>query len=153
MPVIGEADREYIRAEFARQLEGEVKLVLFVRPEVTRLYVPGRQPGTSRETRELLEDLASLSEKITLEVHDVSVEPEAAAAHGIDPEVLPALIVEGRARGRVRFFGLPAGYEFRTLFDTIIAVSRGESGLSEQARAEIEALTEPVHLQVFVTPT
>jgi len=32
-------------------------------------------------------------------------------------------------------------------------VSHGESGLSDATKAQVAALTQPVHLQVFVTPT
>jgi glutaredoxin len=32
-------------------------------------------------------------------------------------------------------------------------ISRGDSGLSEETRAQLGDLTKPLHLQVFVTPT
>jgi alkyl hydroperoxide reductase subunit AhpF len=151
--MIGEAERQYIRAELDRQLQGEVELVLLVRPEVARLYVPGRVPNSSRETQQLLEELVGLSDRLRLTVYDVAAEPERAAEHGVDPEVTPALLLKGAAQGRLRMFGLPAGYEFRTLLDSIIAVSQGSGRLSEAGRAEVAALSDPVHIQVFVTPT
>jgi alkyl hydroperoxide reductase subunit AhpF len=53
----------------------------------------------------------------------------------------------------VRFLGLPGGYEFSTLLADLIDVSKGQSGLSEAGRAAVEAIDQPVHIQVFVTPT
>jgi hypothetical protein len=50
-------------------------------------------------------------------------------------------------------YGLPSGYEFGTLVDAILDVSRGESGLSAETRQALAALARPVHIQVFSTPT
>jgi glutaredoxin-like protein len=53
----------------------------------------------------------------------------------------------------IRYYGIPAGYEFSTLINDIMMVSRGESGLSAETKAYLAGLTQPLHLQVFVTPT
>jgi glutaredoxin-like protein len=53
----------------------------------------------------------------------------------------------------VQFSGTPSGYEFSTLINDILAVSRRDSGLSETTREFLKNLDQPVHLQVFVTPT
>jgi hypothetical protein len=50
-------------------------------------------------------------------------------------------------------YGLPSGYEFGTLVEAILDVSRGESGLAAETRAGLLALDRPVHIQVFSTPT
>jgi len=54
---------------------------------------------------------------------------------------------------RIRFFGIPAGYEFTSLLDAILSVSKGDTILSQQAKEELKALQKEIHLQVFVTPT
>ena len=53
----------------------------------------------------------------------------------------------------IRFYGIPSGYEFSTLIQDIVMLSRGDSGLSEQTKAQLDMLEDSVHLQVFVTPT
>jgi hypothetical protein len=55
--------------------------------------------------------------------------------------------------GRVRFFGLPSGYEFMTLIEDVVDISRGATRLSDATRRAVADLPAPVHLQVFVTPT
>jgi glutaredoxin-like protein len=52
----------------------------------------------------------------------------------------------------VRFVGMPGGYEFSTLIADLVDVSKGRTDFSETARAVIEAIARPVHVQVFVTP-
>ncbi len=53
----------------------------------------------------------------------------------------------------VRYAGVPSGHEFSSLIQDIILVSGRDSGLSQQTRDLLADLTEPVSLQVFVTPT
>jgi len=75
--------------------------------------------------------------------------------YGIDK--IPALaIVKGGDEPQdfgIRFYGIPSGYEFKTLLDGIAMVSSGDSTLNEETRSYLAALTTPLHLQVFVTPT
>jgi glutaredoxin len=103
------------------------------------------------ETRQLLEEVAALSDRITLVVHDVKDEPEVMRERGI--EQLPAILFQGRARGTMRYFGIPAGNEFRNLIDGIVEVGTGQSGLAPATREALAELEQDVHLRVFVTPT
>ena len=53
----------------------------------------------------------------------------------------------------IRLYGLPTGYEFGSLIDAIMDVSKGDSGLSPATRTALASLERDVHLQVFSTPT
>ena len=48
---------------------------------------------------------------------------------------------------------MPAGYEFSTLIEDILMVSQQKSALNAQTLDELKKLTQPVNIQVFVTPT
>ena len=114
MPFIPEKEAGELKAELESHLTAPVTMDLFVRP-VTGLWVPGRRDcETCEDARKLLEEVAALSERITLRVHDVSAEPEAAAAAGLEADQVPAVVLTGAASGRVRFLGIPAGLEFVT---------------------------------------
>ncbi len=103
------------------------------------------------ETKQLLEELSALSDQLSLEIHNFLLEKDYAAEYGVD--MVPATVVcNGDARG-IRFYGLPAGYEFASLLDAILMVSQGDSGLSAESREKVAAIAQPLHLQVFVTPT
>lgn len=68
---------------------------------------------------------------------------------------IPAMVVcdgTGKDYG-IRFYGIPAGYEFTSLIEAIRNVSSGESGLTEKSKQELKKLNKPVHIQVFVTLT
>ena len=141
MGLIGEQDA----AEIREQLKGmvnPVRLVHFTQ-ELNLEY--------GREAKELLHDLAALSEKLSVEVYNFQLDREKVAEYKVDK--VPATVVcDGRASG-IRFYGLPAGYEFTNLLDAVLSVSSGESGLSQETKQRLAQITEPVRLQVFVTPT
>ncbi len=104
-----------------------------------------------QETEQLLREVADLSNLIELEVKNLQLDAEEAAAFGVDRA--PAIVIMGEEDYGIRFFGIPSGYEFVSLLEAILSVSRRDSGLSDAAKAEIAAIDRPVHLQVFVTPT
>jgi alkyl hydroperoxide reductase subunit AhpF len=66
---------------------------------------------------------------------------------------VPATAIRNGKDYGIRFYGLPAGYEFAALLDGILAVSKGDSGLQPESREKLAQLTQPLHLQVFTTPT
>lgn len=152
MAIISDRDREYIKNLFAQKLSKNVKIVMFTQRE-SPLVVPGEECLYCKETRQILEELASLSPKIELEVHDFYGEKELADKHGVDKIPATLLIPEGEETARVRFFGIPSGYEFGSLVEDIIDISQGTTSLSPQTKEKLAQLTGDIHIQVFVTPT
>lgn len=150
MPLIPEKDQEQMRKLFAERLEHPVRLDLYTRESP----VPGASGNeclTCDETRQLLEELVALSDKLELRVHDVSVPGQTAPETGI--EELPVIDFVGKNKGTLRFIGAPAGYEASTLIEDLVNVSRGTTGLQFHSREVLAGLTAPVHIKVFVTPT
>lgn len=151
MGMISAPDQEFIRQYFAERLTGDVTIELFTRPR-PRLHVPGQEECLyCEETKQLLEEVGGLSDRINLVVHDVLDDPSALTEHGI--EQIPAIVYRGQNKGTLRFFGIPAGNEFRNLIDTIVEVGTGESDLTPESRQALAALEQDVHIRVFVTPT
>ena len=111
---------------------------------------------TCRETRELVEELTSISENhVRIEVHDLDAQPPEAALYRINRA--PAIVVLGDETGRrdfgIRFYGAPSGYEFATLIEDIRMASRAATDLSPATVDALQHLSGPLHVQVFVTPT
>jgi alkyl hydroperoxide reductase subunit AhpF len=106
---------------------------------------------TCTDARLLLQDVAKLSERVQLEVHNLQLERAHAAALGIDR--VPATVVANGRGARIRFLGLPVGYEFATLLEAILDVSSGHSHLQPGTIARLQQIQQPIHLQVYVTPT
>ena len=143
MGFLSDRDRVAVRQEFAK-LTGPVKLVVF-----SQELVNGELCG---QNEELMREVAELTDgKAQVEVLNPVIDRERAEAYGVDQ--VPATVVEGARDYGLRFYGIPSGYEFGNLIDSMIAVSTGEPQLSEATRASLAALAGDVDIKVFSTPT
>lgn len=150
MGILSESNQRELKERFESDLVGNVKVNLFTQRD-SLIVIPGRECPTCKETGELLQEVAALSDKLELEAHDVYAQPDDAAALGI--ERIPAIVLEGDALGEVRYFGIPAGSEFPVLVEDLVDVSKGTTSLSDESRQSLGTLSKEVHIQVFVTPT
>jgi glutaredoxin-like protein len=141
MPLLDANVREQIAAELAG-LENPVKLVVFTQ-EFECQYC--------KETRQLCEELADLSDQISVKVHDFVAAKDKADEYGIDK--IPAIAVTGAKDYGVRFYGIPSGYEFVSLLDSIKTAAAGQAELMPETMTFLGGLKKPLHIQVFVTPT
>ncbi|MDG6905106.1 MAG: thioredoxin family protein [Nitrososphaerota archaeon] len=142
MPMISDKDREHIKKMFSGKLPNPVKLVVFTQ-EFECQYC--------KENREIAEELAMLSDKIAVQTYDFMKDQERAKDYGVDK--IPAMVILGETDHHVKYYGVPAGYEFTSLIDDIIDVSQRKTGLSESTKQKLKAIDKPVHIQVFITPT
>lgn len=108
------------------------------------------------ETLGLLNEIAELNDLISLEEYDFENNMDIAEQYKIDKVPMTVIAAEnehGIIDYGIRLSGIPAGHEFTTLINDLVMVSKGESGLSQPTKDKLAAITEPVNLQVFVTPT
>lgn len=141
MAIIQDRDKPEIQKRLAK-LKDPVTLVNFTQ-ELECQYC--------RETHQLVSELADLSDKLNVEVYNFVTDREKAQEYKIDK--IPATALVGEIDYGIRFYGVPAGYEFATLLDDLVMVSNRDSMLSEGSRKKINELEDPLHIQVFVTPT
>jgi alkyl hydroperoxide reductase subunit AhpF len=142
MPILAERDQEAVRQEFQR-IQGPVKLVVF-----SQELVAG---DACRQNEQLVREVAALDDRITVEVLNPAIDRERAERYGVAE--VPALVVEGVRDYGIRFLGIPGGYEFSNLIDSIIVASSGEAQLSEATKSSLAGLTSDVTIKVFSTPT
>jgi alkyl hydroperoxide reductase subunit AhpF len=142
MPLVTEEVAAQLKGEFA-QLANPVRLAVFSQA----LADP-----ESEQVRRLVEELAALDPRLSVESYNFVLDKEKVEELGIAR--IPAIAIMGAEKDYgIRMYGLPSGYEFGTLVEAILDVSRADSGLSEETRSGLQELTRPVHLQVFSTPT
>ena len=110
-------------------------------------------PDTVLVARQVLDELVSLNDQISLEEVNFVLDRERAAQFGIDG--IPAVaLLRGGQDTRIRFLGAPAGYEFMSLVEALILAGTGDSGLTAESKALIAAnVTGPTDILVFVTPS
>ena len=144
MALLSEQDQETVRTHLSDIAE-PVTLLFFTQT------IGG--PETALVTRQILNEIARLSDRVGIEEVNFILEQDRAAAFGITH--VPAIaIVKGGVDTRVRFVGAPAGYEFVSLIEAIVLAGGGDSGLSPASKTLMaEHVTGPLDILVFVTPT
>lgn len=150
MPLISEENQNFLRDKFNKELVNEVSITVFTQHNST-LSVPAQDCMYCKETKELMEEIAGLSDKIKLDVLDFVSDSERAKQMGVDK--IPAIVFHGAGKTRVKYYGIPSGYEFSSLIEDIIDVSKGQTDLADKTKRALQGLTQDVHIQVFVTPT
>ena len=147
MTLISPGDQERLRAD----------LSAMTRPVRLLFFTQTLDCETCLQTRQILDELPPLSDKITIEEVNFVLEPDQAARYGIDR--VPAIVIvsqddAGAERdSKMRFLGTPAGYEFISLVQALMLAGGYESQLTPENRARVEAVTTPTTIQVFSTPT
>jgi glutaredoxin-like protein len=141
MSFLQEKDKEYIRKLFS-EMQNNVKIINFTQ-EIECQYCP--------ETRQILEELVELSDKVSLELYNFMTHKDMVEKYKVDK--VPATIIEGDQDYGIRYYGIPSGYEFSSVLEDIIDVSKRDSGLNPESRELLKQIDAPLRLQVFVTPT
>jgi alkyl hydroperoxide reductase subunit AhpF len=135
-------NQEDVRKVFER-LDNPVKLVVFSQSLAAA--------ELCAENEQLVREVAALSDKISVEVLNPAIDREQAERYGVDR--VPAIVVEGARDYGIRFYGVPTGYEFGNLIDSIVLASTAAPALSDETKEALAGLTADIDIKVFSTPT
>ena len=143
MPAVFRPDEEPRLRELFDAMERPVELVVALGPEETPL--PGAGDfDFSAETVRIVEELASLSERVTSQIEQ---QPDGVT-------LFPAVLVlpAGEDRG-LRYYGTPYGYELASLVGAVLEAGRLVPSLTPESLERLAALDRDLAVDVFVTPT
>ena len=146
--VLDDNIKQQVREVFG-QLPNPVEILFFGSSDPARCQY-------CADTQQLLEEVSGLSDRLHLQVYDIEKDADLAQQYKVDG--VPGFVLAGREGEQIidyhiRYKGIPAGHEFSSLINDLVLVSRRDSNLSEATRKFLHELDQPVHLQVFVTPT
>lgn len=126
--------------EVFAEMQSQVTMVLFTSKDNCETCEP---------TRELLSEVAPLSDKLTLIEKDL--DSEAAQQYGI--ERVPSFVLldaQGDYKG-VMFNGIPAGHEINSFVSALMEMSGAVSEVPGNLIDRIAKIDKPVNIKVFVT--
>jgi len=138
---LSETEKEILKKKFDA-LAGDVELIVFTQENECQFC---------KETRELVLELGALSPKIRTKVYDFVKNGDEGLKYNI--KKIPAIAIVGSSDYGIRYYGMPAGYEFAALVDGIMEVSKGTTSLPDLIKKKLAEIKKPVHIQVFVSPT
>lgn len=139
MPELGERDRQVVARLFAGA----------TRPVRVEVYVVGRpEAGPKTGFRAAIAEVAELVP--LLQVAEYGADQAGAAV-----ERTPAVWLRDGDGGdlRVRFYGLPTGYEFSSLLAAAADAATPQSALQSATLEALAGLEQDVQIKVFSTPT
>ncbi|RLE85965.1 MAG: glutaredoxin [Thermoprotei archaeon] len=141
MPIeIGEETLGHVKRMFGA-IENDVKIYFF-RKEGECMYCD--------DTEQILDTLAGLSDKI----HILKLGERSKEARKYGIPMFPAILIHGKHPYNIRYFGIPAGYEFGAFVEDLIDVSRGDVDIEPELKNIIrKRVRRPLRIMVFVTPT
>jgi len=139
-PIVTEEVRKDLKENF-QLLREPVTIAVFTRE--------GQNDQYNRLATQLISEVASVDEKISVEFHPIG--GDAAAKYRVERS--PTILIAPE-RYRIRFTGTPLGEEGRTLVLSIILASIAKAPmLSEGFSETILKLTEKRDVRVYVSPT
>ena len=124
------------------QLENKVTIALFT---------DQHDCATCKETKEFMEELLPLSEKLELVHYDIEDDSELAQKYNVT--MVPSIVLldyKGDYK-RIKFNGIPAGHEINSFIPALIEVSGAQSSLPEEMTQAIMAINKPIDIKVFIT--
>lgn len=153
MALLSARDAETIKQRFEKDLTNPVEILLFTE-KPSKLVIPGKQDCLyCKETQEMLEEVVALTDRLQLRIYDEKDEATRSLFGVTESPVIILRRAGDTTRNGVRYYGIPSGYEFSTLLEDLVDLSKGDSRLGPKGRDLAERIDKPIHLKVFVTPT
>lgn len=149
---VSDGDRHQLAEHFTQVLKEPVQVWLF--GQFDEQHPEDPLVNLSAEAHQVLTEICDLSPLLEL----VTLPASHPTNDAMGMVRWPAITITHRQEFEgVRFYGIPSGYEFAALLETLTDVSRREVGLNEaKSGAQLEALHAagvPIHVQVFSTPS
>ncbi len=116
------------------------------------LLIFGDDGPLSRQLAALAKALAATALKITVD--------DQQADGGRNPQMRdlriehwPVLLPTKPGFNRIRYFGVPSGYEVAPVVECFVELSASKTGLSQQAREILATVRRKANVKIFVLPT
>ncbi len=141
MSLIRDEDKAELEKMFSSEMKEPVKIV----------YFAGEKDVYKKQIEEIMTELSKLSDKIIFEELDFEKNKEEAEKYGVSST--PCIAIAPDKGFKIKYCGIPSGYEFSSFIEDIKHISTGTNHLSDGTKEKIRSIEKPVKILVFVTPT
>jgi glutaredoxin-like protein len=104
-----------------------------------------------RDAHEFLEEICALNPKLHLHAYNLVRDAAQAAEYQVDKVPAVVLLDQDEKDTRIRFYGIPGGYEINSFLSALLEVSGERQELPADIQKRIRQIDKDVHIQVFVT--
>lgn len=133
-------------------LRNQIKSILaMMEKEVTLVSIVDETMEKSIEFMDLILDMASLGEKLKVEIHKKSENPEMEAKINADKLPVVALLDENKNYSGVKFHGVPGGHELNSFILAIYNLAGPGQAIDQSLLKEIKAFDKKTNIKVVVS--
>jgi Glutaredoxin-like domain protein len=101
------------------------------------------------DTKLLTKLIAEINPKINVIYNNLQTNIEIARKYNITKA--PVIILEKGNKNNIRYFGIPAGFEFPVFVETIASFANNFTKLSNATKEKLKIINRPVTIRVLVT--
>ncbi len=148
MPVLSLQELNSVRQSLDTYVRRDVTITLYTTSSAG-IIIPGRECAACGPVSQLLEEVAGLSPKLTLQTIDYYSNQATAVAGGIGR--IPGFTIGRQGNDRVRYFGMPVQRQLPVFVSALIRASERSSPLKLETRRQVRRLQKDAHIQIFVT--
>ncbi|MEP7117157.1 MAG: hypothetical protein ABI880_06225 [Acidobacteriota bacterium] len=102
--------------------------------------------------KQVADEVASLNDQVTVVEKNFVLDTDERAKYGVDKSPATVVLADG-VDTRIRFYGANTGYEFVALVEAVLLAGTGNLELEPETLTALAAVDQPLHIQVFSTPT
>jgi len=139
--MLSEGEKLSLQRKFGSGMKEDIGLVVFA-----------DDTATAADLVDTANSLASLSPKIKVEVEKV-VDGKNQRMRDMRIENYPVLVVTKGDFNRIRYYGVPSGFEISPISDAIVELSASKAGLSQKARESLATVRRRANIKIFVLTT
>lgn len=133
-------------------LRNQIKSILaMMEKEVTLVSIVDETMEKSIEFMDLILDMASLGEKLKVEIYKKSQNPEMEAKINADKLPVVALLDENKNYSGVKFHGVPGGHELNSFILAIYNLAGPGQAIDQSLLKEIKAFDKKTNIKVVVS--
>ncbi|MEO0288934.1 MAG: thioredoxin family protein [candidate division WOR-3 bacterium] len=141
MALLSKEDRDYLKNLY-RDMKKDVN-ILFFRTDDKNLCV------MCDDIKEILDEMKDLSDKIKVKTYSFEKDVEDVKKYNV--KMAPAIVLLSDKDLGVKYYGIPAGYEFSSFVEDINDIGNDFVPLDESIEDDLKSIDKDVHIKVFVT--
>jgi glutaredoxin-like protein len=140
--MLGEGDKSALERKFGSGMKDDVELIVFIDESVP----------ASKDLVDVANTLASFSPKIKVQTEKVENGKNQRMAD-LRIQNYPVMVIKKGDFSRIRYYGIPAGYEVPPITDAIVELSNSHANLSPKAKSIMATVRRRANIKIFVLTT
>lgn len=140
--MLGEGDKSALERKFGSGMKDDITLLLFMDESV----------GASEDLLAVANNLASFSPKVKVQAEKVE-NGKNQRMSDLRIQNYPVMVISKGDFSRIRYYGIPAGYEIPPITDAIVELSNSHANLSPKAKNIMATVRRKANIKIFVLTT